>query len=147
MSDWHRGDAPIGAASVRVWANELSTRAIFDSIRAGRVVVMADAATPPPDVRVTSSSKEAHVGDTLVLARGDAYALSVAVDAAAPLYQGAKAEIYWNGERLAALPLANGKLLLERFGSTNGYLRVHILAASGAPLAVTNPIWIRTSVR
>ena len=69
------------------------------------------------------------------------------MDAAAPLYQGAKAEIYWNGERLAALPLANGKLLLERFGSTNGYLRVHILAASGAPLAVTNPIWIRTSVR
>ncbi len=144
VSDWHRGDAPIGAASVRVWASELSTRAVLDSIRGGRVIVMADGATAPPDIRVTSSSKEGLVGDTLVLARGDAYAVNVAVAAEAPLYQGAKAEVFWNGERVAEAPLAGGKLLVERFASTSGYLRVHILAASGAPLAVTNPIWIRT---
>jgi hypothetical protein len=147
VSDWHRGDTPIGSASVRVWANELSTQAILDSIRAGRVIVMADGGTAPPDIRVTSSSKEVRVGDTLVLARGDPYALNVSVAAGAPLYQGAKAEVFWNGERVAEAPLAGGKLLVERFASTSGYLRVHILAASGAPLAVTNPIWIKTSAR
>ena len=147
VSDWHRGDAPIGSASVRVWANELSTRAILDSIRAGRVIVMADAATAPPDVRVTSSSKEARVGDTLVLARGDAYALDVAVGADAPLYRGAKAEVFWNGERIAGGEIEGGRFRLERFASTNGYLRIHILAANGAPLAVTNPVWIRMSAR
>jgi hypothetical protein len=38
-SDWHRADHPIGMASVRVWAAELSERAILDAMRAGRVVV------------------------------------------------------------------------------------------------------------
>ena len=145
VSDWHRGDSPLGAASVRVWANELSTRAILDSIRAGRVIVMADGATAPPDVRVTAASKEARVGDTLMLARGDPYALDI--DAKAPLYQGARVEVFWNGERIAAPPVGDGHVHLERFAATNGYLRVHVLAASGAPLAVTNPIWIRTSAR
>jgi hypothetical protein len=145
VSDWHRGDAPIGAASVRVWASELSTRAILDSIRAGRVIVMADAATAPPDVRVTAASKEARVGDTVVLARGDAYALDI--DARAPLYQGAHAEVFWDGERIASAPLGEGHVRLDRFAATDGYLRVHVVAASGAPLAVTNPIWIRTSPR
>ncbi|HRB12213.1 MAG TPA: CehA/McbA family metallohydrolase [Vicinamibacteria bacterium] len=147
VSDWHRGDTPIGAASVRVWANELSTRAILDSIRAGRVIVMADAATAPPDVRVTSASKEAREGDTLTLARGDAYALDVALSVDAPLYRGAKAEVFWNGERIAGGEVDAGKFRIERFASTSGYLRVHILAANGAPLAVTNPVWIRTNGR
>lgn len=145
VSDWHRGDAPIGAASVRVWAAELSTRAILDSIRAGRVIVMADAATPPPDVRVASSGKEARVGDTLTLSRGEAYALDIG--ASAPLYEGSRAEVFWNGERIAAAPLADGRLHLERFAATNGYLRVHLVSAAGAPLAVTNPIWIRMGAR
>ncbi len=145
VSDWHRGDTPIGSASVRVWSSELSTRAILDSIRAGRVIVMADAATAPPEVRVISSTKEARVGDTLVLARGDAFAFEVAVAADAPLYQGAKAEVFWNGERVAGGSLEGGRFRVERFASTNGYLRVHLLSPGGAPLAVTNPVWIRTS--
>ena len=145
VSDWHRGDAPIGAASVRVWANELSTRAILDSVRAGRVIVMADGASPPPDVRVTSASKEARVGDTLTLARGDAYALDI--EAKAPLFAGAHVEAYWNGEKIATASLAEGHARFERFASTDGYLRVHFLAPSGLPLAVTNPVWIRISGR
>lgn len=87
------------------------------------------------------------MGDTLVLARGDAYALDVALSAEAPLYRGAKAEVFWNGERIAGGEVEGGKFRLDRFASTNGYLRVHILAANGAPLAVTNPVWIRTSGR
>jgi hypothetical protein len=145
VSDWHRGDAPIGAASVRVWANELSTRAILDSIRAGRVIVMADGASAPPEVRVTSASKDARAGDTLTLARGDAYALDI--DAKARLFSGAHVEAYWNGEKIATAPLAEGHARFERFASTDGYLRVHVLAANGVPLAVTNPVWIRISGR
>ncbi|PYQ00433.1 MAG: hypothetical protein DMF82_22140, partial [Acidobacteria bacterium] len=47
-SDWHRAPAPLGRAGVRVRAEELSTQAILAAIRAGRVVVMGDARTPPP---------------------------------------------------------------------------------------------------
>jgi hypothetical protein len=145
VSDWHRGEAPLGSASVRVWASELSTRALLDSIREGRVIVMIDGTTPPPEVIVRADKRQGRVGDTLALEPGDA--IEVTVDAEAPLYQGARAELSWNGERVAAAPLSNGKVAFSRFASTSGYLRVHVLAASGAPLAVTNPIWIRTSAR
>src|SRR5258706_5990683 len=69
-SDWHRPDHPIGTASVRVWAAELSEKAVLDSIRAGRVVVMIDAATPPPELIVHAGEAEARVGDSLTMARG-----------------------------------------------------------------------------
>ncbi len=145
VSDWHRGETPLGSASVRVWANELSTRAILDSIREGRVVVMIDGTTPPPDVVVSAGARQARVGDTLALAPGDAFAVTLAAEA--PLYQGAHAELFWNGERIATAPLGDGQVVFDRFASTSGYLRVHVLAANGAPLAVTNPIWIRISAR
>jgi hypothetical protein len=145
VSDWHRGQAPIGSASVRVFSPELSTRAILDSIRAGRVVVMADGTTPPPDLRVGSSKSEARIGDTLSLRPGDAYEVAIAADA--PLYQGGQAELFWNGERVATAPIADGKARFDRFASTNGYLRVHILGLGGAPFAVTNPVWIKTRAR
>lgn len=145
VSDWHRGDAPVGSPSVRVWASELSTRAILDSIRAGRVVVMIDGATPPPEVRVRSRTNEARIGETLSVKRGHAYQVTIAADA--PLYQGARAELFWNGERAASASIALGRVRFERFASANGYLRVHVLAASGAPIAVTNPIWVKTGAR
>lgn len=145
VSDWHRGESPIGSASVRVWANELSTRAILDGIRAGRVVVMIDATTPPPDVRVTLGTQDARIGDTLSVRPGDSMAISVFANA--PLYAGARAELFWNGERVSSTPLSEGRARFDRFASTDGYLRVHVLAANGAPLAVTNSIWIRTGAR
>ena len=145
VSDWHRGDAPVGSASVRVWASELSTRAILDSIRAGRVVVMIDGATPPPEVRVWSRTNEARIGETLSVKVGDAYQVALAAEAS--IYQGARAELFWNGERAATAPIVEGRARFERFASTDGYLRVHVLAASGAPIAVTNPVWLRTDPR
>lgn len=145
VSDWHRGETPIGSASVRVWAPELSTRAILDSIRAGRVVVMIDAATPPPEVRVASGGQTARIGDTLDVKPGDPLAITVA--ASAPLYAGARAELYWNGERVTVSALASGRAEFERFAAADGYLRVHVIDGNGAPLAVTNPVWIRTGAR
>ena len=90
-------------------------------------------------------AKVARVGDTLALARGEGYTLDI--DAKAPLYQGAHAEVFWDGERIANAPLDQGHLRVQRFAATNGYLRVHIVSGAGVPLAVTNPIWIRTAVR
>lgn len=145
VSDWHRGEAPIGSASVRVWARELSTHAILDSIREGRVVVMIDGTTRPPDVVAHAAGREARVGETLTLKAGDAF--RVAVNAVAPLYAGARAELFWNGERIATTSLTDGNASFDRFASSSGYLRVHVLAATGAPLAVANPIWVRTSSR
>lgn len=147
VSDWHRGDAPIGSASVRVFAPELSTRAILDSIRAGRVVVMIDGATAPPDVRVTSGPREARIGDTVDLKPGDEYAVSIGVAPGAPLYAGARVELFWSGEKVAGAPLVEGKARFDRFAATSGYLRVHVVSPSGLPLAVTNPIWIRSGPR
>ena len=59
-SDWHRTDHPIGTASVRVWAAELS-EARDPGRDAGRrrVVVMADAATPPPELIVRAGESGA----------------------------------------------------------------------------------------
>ncbi len=145
VSDWHRGEAPLGAASVRVWATELSTRAILDSIRKGRVVVMVDAATPPPVVVVRAGDREVAIGDELTLKPGDPFTVVIGTDA--PLFAGALAELVWNGERVSTAPLVSGRATFDRFASHSGYLRVHLLAATGAPLAVTNPIWIRTAPR
>lgn len=145
VSDWHRGDTPIGQPSVRVFAPELSTKAILNGLRAGRVVVMMDATTAPPYVHLTSGAKEAKIGDTLDAVPGDGYTYSVSVEG--KLYEGASVELYWNGERVALMPLVSGKARFERFVSTSGYLRAHMVSAAGAPLAIINPIWIKTAAR
>jgi hypothetical protein len=73
-------------------------------------------------------------------------AISVATRTA-PHYAGARAELFWNGERVATAPLIEGGVRFDRFASTDGYLRVHVLGRNGTPVAVTNPIWIRTGAR
>lgn len=145
VSDWHRGDTPLGAASVRIWARELSTPAILDGIRSGRVVVMADGVTAPPELRLRAGDREGRVGDTLDLHKGDSCLVTIAAPGSA--YEGARVELFWNGEVVATLPLVNGEASITRYVSTNGYLRAHVIAPSGRPIAVTNPVWIRTSVR
>ena len=53
VSDWHRPGSRIDMAAVRVLADSLTQTAILDGIRRGHVIVMRDAATEPPTVRVT----------------------------------------------------------------------------------------------
>lgn len=145
VSDWHRGDPTIGSASVRVLSPELSQRAILDAIRAGRVVVMMDGTTPPPDLRVSAAAATARVGDTLSLKSGEPFAVRIGAPASA--YDGARVELFWNGEKVGSTPLVNGKAGFDRFASTDGYLRATVLSAAGAPIAVINPIWIRVGAR
>lgn len=141
-SDWHRGPRPLGSASVRVWARELSVAAVLEAIREGRVVVMADARTPPPELRARAGRTEAAIGDTLSLRPGQAYEVEVAANA--PAYEGATVELVWNGEPAGKAPLrAAQPARFERTAAEAGYLRVHVLAADGSPLAITNPIYVR----
>jgi len=151
VRDWHRGDAPIGAASVRVWAKELSTAAILDGIRNGRVVVMLDATTAPPSARLVATTeyvpngivagvKGALVGEAITIEAEQQYHYLVDVEGSA--YTGARVDLYWNGERIATAPLVNGRARFDRFAGSSGYLRATIFSAAGAPIAIINPILI-----
>jgi hypothetical protein len=138
-SDWHRADHPIGMASVRVWAAELSERAVLDAMRAGRVIVMADGATAPPEVVVRSGSAEAHIGDSLPVTRGAA--ATVEVTAPSALTRG-RVDLVQDGAVVDSAPIASVPIRFERAITKDGYLRVHVHAADGSPVAVTNPVYL-----
>lgn len=146
-SDFHRlAENPIGTASVRVWAEELGTRAILAAIQAGRVVVMADGRTPPPLLTVRAAGREGRPGDTLAVKNGEPLEISVSADA--PAYAGGRVDLVWRGEPVASAGLPGAGLLrFTRWANADGYLRVHVFTASGAPLAVTNPVFVKVDGR
>jgi hypothetical protein len=141
-SDWHRaGQQPIGTASVRVWADELSTPAILAAIRAHRVVVMADGTTAPPELKVTSARDTARVGGELSVGPGATLAIEVACDG--PAYAGGRVDLVWRGEVVAQAKVPDsGPVRFTRWANATGYLRVQVHDAKGAPLAVTNPVFV-----
>jgi hypothetical protein len=140
-SDWHRPDHPIDWASVRVWARELSQPAIFEGIRAGRVVVMADGRTPPPVLVARAGGTEAHVGDTLAVEKGGRVAIEVT--APDPL-AGARVDLVWSGALAASAALERGRpARFERTVEADGYVRAHVTGADGSPVAVTNPVFLK----
>lgn len=141
-SDWHRtGQQPIGTASVRVWADELSTPAILDAIRRRRVVVMADGSTAPPRLTVKSGAQTARVGDDLSVGPGATLDVEIACEGAA--YAGGRVDLVWRGEVVAQAPIpASGPIRFTRWANAEGYLRIHVYTAAGAPLALTNPVFV-----
>jgi PHP domain-containing protein len=137
-SDWHRGANPIDLASVRVWADELSTRAILAGIRAGRVVVMADGRTPPPLMVANAGRRRAGAGETLAVGTER----NVRVDVTLPLgLLGGRVDLVADGAVVATKP-ATTRVRFERPIAGDHYLRVHVFAADGAPRAVTNPVFL-----
>jgi hypothetical protein len=139
-SDWHRPDHPIGTASVRVWARELSEKAILDAIRAGRVVVMADGSTPPPELVVRSGSAEARIGDTLPVARGAPATVEVAIPSG--LTRG-RVDLVQDGAIVDSVAItSSAPIRFERTITKDGYLRAHVHTADGSPVAVTNPVYL-----
>lgn len=136
-SDWHRGPAPLGQPALRVQAEELSTAAILDGIRHGRVIVVSDARLPAPELRVSAGGNNAGVGDTLRVSNGSRIdaTLDVPLD-----YGEARIEWLWNGELIAGA--TRPPFRLTRYAVTSGYLRAHILSEAGTLLAVTNPVYI-----
>jgi hypothetical protein len=140
-SDWHGPERPIGVASVRVWADELSEKAILDGIRAGRVVVMADGATPPPVLVARAGGSEARVGDTLTVDRGASLVVEVATPA---VLARARVDLVWDGTVLdSATATLSPPVRFERAVLKDGYLRAHVYAFDGTPVAVTNPVYVK----
>ena len=140
-ADWHRGPAPIDTASVRVLADELSTPAILRGIREGRVVVMADGRTPPPELTLRFGRVAAAVGDTVKLRRGQRYDVEVAANG--PAYEAARVALMWDGMPAGEAVLTGGApMRLTRRADRAGYLRAHVWRKDGHPLAITNPIWV-----
>ena len=137
-SDWHRGPRTIDVASVRVWATELSTRAILDGIRHGRVVVMADGRTPPPLMVARAGRRRAGAGETLAMGREK----NVRVDVTLPVgLLGGRVDLIADGAVVATHP-ATTRVRFERAASGDHYLRIHVFAAEGGPRAVTNPVFL-----
>jgi hypothetical protein len=136
-SDWHRAPRPLDVASVRVWAAELSTSAILEGIRNGRVVVMADGRTPPPLLVARAGRRRAGAGETL--ATGNSR--NVRLDVTLPVtLVGGRVDLIADGVVVASGP-ARTRVRFER-PVTDRYLRIHVHAADGSPQAVTNPVFL-----
>lgn len=136
-SDWHRGLRPVDLASVRVWARDLSTSAILDGIRRGRVVVMSDGRTPPPLMVARAGRHRAGAGETLPMGA----VKSVRVDVTLPVaLLGGRIELVADGATVAATP-ARTRVRFDR-AAGDRYLRIHVFGADGSPRAITNPVYL-----
>jgi hypothetical protein len=139
-SDWHRGPRTVDVASVRVWATELSTSAILDGIRRGRVVVMADGRTPPPLLVARAGRRRAGAGETLPMGGARKVRLDVTLPVA---LLGGRVDVIADGTVVGSSP-AKTRVRFER-PATDGYLRIHVFAADGSPRAVTNPVFLENA--
>jgi hypothetical protein len=136
VSDWHRPGSRLDVATVRVLADRLTQPGILEGIRQGHVVVMRDADTEPPRVQARCGSADAGVGDTLTCAASDQLTVHVAMKD----QRDGRADFIWNAARMTSKPIGRGTTFT--MPAANGYLRVHLYAADGSPLAVTNPIYV-----
>ncbi len=142
--DWHRPPQPLGAAVVRVWADELSTPAVLRALREGRVIAMADARLAVPRFTAHAGARTAQVGETLAVRPGQPFTVELAADDAA--YQGARVVVCRDGAREGTLD-GHVPLRVEARAGSAGYVRAEVWRADGVPLAVTNPIWIAPAAR
>ena len=99
---------------------------------------MRDATTAPPSVETSCGTQTVEIGDTLTCDR----AARLTIRVSAPHLSGARAELVWNGETAASKPL-EGETLFE-LPAAAGYARVHVYAADGTTLAITNPVYVAT---
>ena len=125
-------------AAVRVLADSLSEPAILDGIRRGHVIVMRDAVTAPPTVTTHCGSQSAGVGDTLRCGPDDTLIMKVE----APLFRDGYADFIWNAARMTSRPIGRGATFT--MPASVGYLRAHVYAADGSPVAITNPVYVQT---
>jgi hypothetical protein len=139
-SDWHRPPQAIDRANVRVFAERLTTAAVLEAIRAGRVIVMRSARDATPDILVSSGAATARVGDMLRIADS-----AILVEARAPELAGGRLVVVSNGVRREPVPLDARGHLTTRQQVTPGYVRFEIYAADGALVAISNPVYLMQS--
>lgn len=135
-SDWHRAPARIDAAAVRVLAADLTAPAILDGIRRGHVIVMRDATTAPPSVRMDCGAQSAEIGDTLTCDAAGRLTIRVSASGTA----GGRAELVWNGDSKTSKPLGGDSTF--ELPASAGYARIHVYAADGSAIAITNPVHV-----
>lgn len=136
VADWHRPATRIDIAASRVLAGSLTQAAILDGIRAGHVIVMRDAATEPPSVHARCGASRAGVGDTLICAPNDTLTMEIA----APAFHDGRADVIWNAARMTTMAIGRG--VTFHMPAAAGYLRAHLYAADGSPVAITNPVYV-----
>ena len=103
---------------------------------------MADATTAPPELTVRALGQTAHVGDEITVEPGAP--LDIEVAARGEAYAGGRLDLVWRGEVVAQAPLGgSARVRFTRWADADGYLRVHAYTAQGAPLALTNPVFVR----
>ena len=72
--------------------------------------------------------------------------LEIEVVASDPAYAGGRVDLVWRGEPVASAKVEGAEpVRFTRWATADGYLRVHAFAATGAPLAVTNPVFVTLS--
>jgi hypothetical protein len=138
VSDWHRPPSRVDVSAVRVLAGSLTQSAILDGIRRGHVIVMRDAQTAPPSVRARCGSTAAGIGESLTCAADE----DLAVHLSMPNLSGGRADFIWNAARMTSRPIGRGTTFT--MPAAAGYLRVHVFAADGSTVAITNPIYVAT---
>jgi hypothetical protein len=141
--------SPVGRPTTVVYAQNLSQRALFDGVRAGRVFVDMEA-IPGRHVDLVAKSHDAEVrmGGVLSLAEGETATLTIETrgveGAKIELVRGASAPaLRLNAqEQLAEGGLTQQTVTLE--GAARPYwVRTNIRNADGAIVLISNPIYVR----
>jgi hypothetical protein len=136
-SDWHRDPDPIDNANVRVFAPELSERAILDAIRAGRVIVMRAASDQTPTFTVRASNASATVGEAIKAGSEEAL-----IEVGTPGLRQGHAVVVANGARLMSVPVSDRRAARVHRRLEPGYVRCEIYDAEGTLVALTNPVFV-----
>jgi hypothetical protein len=134
-SDWHRGPDPIDAPAVRVFASALTERDVLAAIKNGHVVIMRNAREEPPTVVASCGVSRAGLGDALTCPPGAAATVTVSM----PGSPDARVDLVWNGDTVASKPAGAATFTLP---TGAGYARVHVIAADGSTIAITNPVYV-----
>jgi hypothetical protein len=136
-SDWHRDPDPIDNANVRVFAHDLSERAILDAIRAGRVIVMRSASDGTPAFTVRAGGMSATVGESL-----RAIAAGAVLELGAPGVRDGRVVFIVNGTRLPSIVVSEDTPARLERPLEPGFVRAEVYASDGALIALTNPVFI-----
>jgi hypothetical protein len=105
------------------------------------VVVGGPGGSPPPVLTARAGREEAHIGDTLTVARGTSIVAEVTVPAA---LAGGRVDFVWDGASAeSATTTVGAPARFERTVQKDGYVRAHVQATDGSPVAVTNPVFVK----
>ena len=146
-SDSHRQNTPLGQPATHVAANDLSQTSLLNAIRQGRVYLTGEAARPVIsfEVETTTGRRRSRrtVGDELRLKSPERVRFFISAKAAPP---GATMILISNGQVIRRLNPApdDHPQVIEVECHQDSYFRLEIRDRSGAILALTNPIYVKT---